>query len=210
MKPKNANYCQQEQTAIAGLGREIIALQKDINGHLETIVSLTDCTSVNDDPFSSGGNIPVPCCSGLEMKNKDWKNDDNWHYQCEKSTARCTSFHDDPYSSGGNVPMPCCNGLKMKNKDWNNDDKWHYQCEQSSASCTVLHDDPYSLGYLLPCCEGLYEDSQPWNGPDKKWSFQCEKKTTPTPVFSPSSIVPEGPSIHSIPTQVQFQLGLLF
>lgn len=38
------------------------------------------CTTIGNDPWSSGSNIP--CCSNLETCLRNWNNDGNWFYIC--------------------------------------------------------------------------------------------------------------------------------
>jgi hypothetical protein len=47
------------------------------NNNIET------CTAENQDPYSTGTNIP--CCNGLTACLKDWNNNNNYYYICKKT-----------------------------------------------------------------------------------------------------------------------------
>ena len=151
---------------------------------------IASCTVLHDDPYKQGSKDPVPCCDGLEMKLKDWDDDGKFRYQCEQSSAVCTVLHGDPYNQPPYTLtkpffLPCCEGLTFVGY-WGDGNTWQYHCEPSR--CSSLHVDPYFTGSLIPCCLDLYTDKQAWDGPDKKWRFQCERKTTPTPVATPAPV----------------------
>jgi beta-glucanase (GH16 family) len=45
------------------------------------------CTSLNNDPWSTGVN--VPCCTGTKSCLKDWLGNGNWAYRCIASASSC-------------------------------------------------------------------------------------------------------------------------
>ena len=71
---------------------------KDWDGDKTWRYQCEACTGLHNDPFSSGlgslgaGNVPVPCCIGLEMKLKDWDNVGKSRYQCEQEASGTSSL----------------------------------------------------------------------------------------------------------------------